>query len=198
MDAGRPPSPQTLGRPEMGLGPAWMRPPKQALVTPDGQRLGGRRRRVVAYLIDALLLLIAFLAVRIAFGPPLDQTLDPGVSLAYSAVSVGSMLAYQVGLWTGGRATVGMRLLGLRVVSAEDGGPVGVGSALRRWVVLEGVTQLLSVVSLLAVALASGTADTIISLLIVGWPILLLATTTADERRQGLHDKIGRTYVVRR
>lgn len=198
MDTRRPTPTQSVDRPAMGLGPAWMKPEPRPRLTPEGQALGGRRRRVVAYLVDVIVLIVIIGAIRIALGPPLDRVPDPPVAFAYLVLDACVLLAYQVGLWTGGRSTVGMRLLGIRVVAVEDGGPVGVRAGLARWAVLEGVNQLLAVVSLVAVALAFGTADTVITLLSVGWPLLLLATMVRDDRRQGLHDRIARTYVVRR
>jgi uncharacterized RDD family membrane protein YckC len=153
---------------------------------------------VIAYLIDAILLLVAFIAIRSVLGPPIEQPFDIPTEFAFLALDGAMRLAYQVGLWTGGRSTVGMRILGIRVVSAVDDGPLPVVAGLRRWMVLEGVILLLSAVGLVAIALAFETADGVLSLVTIGWTLLLLVTMVTDERSQGLHDRIARTYVVRR
>ena len=202
MDTGRVTPPQSVGTPEMGLGPAWMKPTKVPRLTPGGQVVAGRRRRVGAYLVDVVVMLLLGLPVAWVFEAVLGArdtwALDPIPALAWLAATIGTALVYQVGLWTGGRSTVGMRLLGMRVVDARDGGPVRVEAGLRRWLALDGVTYLATAAGTVALLLAYPTLDTVSTLVAMGWSILLLATTTADDLRQGLHDKVARTYVVRR
>jgi uncharacterized RDD family membrane protein YckC len=118
-------------------------------------------RRVAAWLIDALIL-----------GVPLGIAhffllSDDNVA----ALGTFATTAYYTITWSrfGGGKTVGMRLLGIRVVSM-NGEPIDLWRALMR-----------------AMALAIS-----IAVLLLGVALVLV-----DRKKQGLHDKIARTYVVR-
>ena len=98
------------------------------------------------------------------------------VTLTAAGGSAGRLLsffvgvAYFVGFWGLASQTPGMMLLNLRVVRAEDGGPLDIGRAFIRYLGL----------ILAGIVIAIG-----------------LIWVAFDPRKQGWHDKIARTFVVR-
>lgn len=121
----------------------------------------GAPRRLAAWLIDALILGVPLGIAH--FFLLSDEKVE---ALGTIATTV-----YYTLTWSrfGGGKTVGMRLLGIRVVSM-NGEPIDLWRALMR-----------------AVALAVS-----IAVLLLGVALVLV-----DKKKQGLHDKIARTYVVR-
>ncbi len=77
--------------------------------------------RLVAYLIDFVILITIDIVLRLAFG-------DAGAALAILA---GAM--YTIGFWYAVGATPGKMALGLQVVR-EDGSPLGLGACFLRYV----------------------------------------------------------------
>jgi uncharacterized RDD family membrane protein YckC len=84
-------------------------------------------------------------------------------------VALVAAIAYYIVLWTTG-ATVGMRLLHLRVVDAHNGQTIGYGRAILRFI-----------------GLIISSLPCYLGLLWVIW----------DSRKQGWHDKIAQTVVLR-
>ncbi len=114
--------------------------------------------------------------------PPLTQIVDPStVFVWYSVVAVFLLLYYMltVGLIGG---TLGQRIVGTKVVRAEDGGKLPLGRAFLRSIIfwIGSFGQLTPVLGpLLSVLL-------LVALLWVAW----------DPRKQGLHDKLAQSFVV--
>jgi uncharacterized RDD family membrane protein YckC len=141
-------------------------PPHQA--TPAGFGI-----RTVAYLVDAFLLSFvggAFPYLVWSATSPGNQS-PGGASGSVGGTSLAVSLIYFVIFWShlGGGRTLGMRLLGLRVMR-EDGSPVGVFDALVRWIGLW-ISFAFCFIGVLWVA--------------------------GDARKQGWHDKMAHTLVVR-
>ncbi|HSL77796.1 MAG TPA: RDD family protein [Candidatus Limnocylindrales bacterium] len=151
--------------------------------------------RFVAYLIDGFL--IALVAGIIAepmgwgvvpdaadpFGPESFRTTE------YTILTAAIGALYFIASWSGGRrATLGQRLLKIQVGNAFDGRPLSFDQAVRRWL---GLGEFLSLFGLTAglAALASG-----VQLI---WTIVLLITTASSPTKQGLHDRIANSAVVR-
>jgi uncharacterized RDD family membrane protein YckC len=180
--------------------PAWAGQPEpdDLLMGPAGLRIAGRRRRVAGFLLDVLALTLAGFAywslVQGLAGDPLVA--GSAADVAGTIGFMGLSLAYWVVLWVRAGGTLGQRLLGMRVVDAATGERIAWQPAIRRWLLFEGVTNLLLVASLLLPAGAT-LPGLILDLGAVGWPLLLLATTVASPTRQGLHDRYARTLVVR-
>ncbi len=80
--------------------------------------------RFGAALIDGLMLAVLSFLLGAAIGPSAGQGLGTLLGLAYFVYLEGS---------TSGQ-TVGKKLLNIRVVDAESGGPIGYGRALLRYV----------------------------------------------------------------
>jgi len=145
--------------------------------------------RLVARVIDTLIIGIpfgilfgVFVAVGGAFGgnPPSGYANDQNAQGATAAIFGGGFvllylfaLAVQIGYWiyfwgTSG-STLGMRLLRLRVIDANTGGPIGMGRAAARF--------LMSIVNTWACY--------------IGW-----IWVAFDPRKQGWHDKVANSVVI--
>lgn len=141
--------------------------------------LGGRWARFFAAIVDAIVTnVITFAVSAPIFGAGAmwsTGTDDLGSRLASNGVSVVVAVVYYTYLHGKWGQTLGKRLLGLRVVRSQDGGPISYGTAAWR-VAFE---------YLLAV-LTCGIG----ALIDVLWILF-------DPNRQALHDKVAKTYVVK-
>ncbi len=166
--------------------------PAAAVATPVGSAVEGVViarvfPRVVAYFIDGLLLGALGVAVGAALGL-YDGDRDQTVAFIAGAILVLVDLLYFVGLWTSRlQATLGMRLLRLRVLDAGTAGTLPLNDALLRWIGLTGAIGILGLVPGL---------EAYIGFIGVIWIVILLVTTSTDRLRQGLHDKWARSVVV--
>lgn len=134
----------------------------------------GFGRRTVAYLVDAILLSFVggafpYLVIVTNNGSSINAGQQVTTSTGGSVVV---SLIYFLFFWSsfGGGRTLGMRLLGLKVVREQDMAQLGLGTAFVRWVGLW-VSFALCFVGVIWVAF--------------------------DSRHQGWHDKLARTLVVR-
>jgi uncharacterized RDD family membrane protein YckC len=183
---------------------------KRPATTPDGVPLAGWWWRVLAYVLDAILVGIV---VAIVAAPwisdayqiyrdwfdDLVRTFDAGDSSTVDteqlqrdlarpiAFIVGIQLVvgfcYHVGFLMWKQATPGKLMVGLRVRLRERPGPMPLGTVMVRWASQFGV----AILNLVPVV---GALIGIYTLLDVLWPIW-------DDKKQALHDKIARTNVVR-
>jgi uncharacterized RDD family membrane protein YckC len=100
--------------------------------------------------------------------------------------------AYYVLGWRQRRGTLGQRWLGMQVANADSGATLTWRQAVMRWVAF----------SLAPVAILQGFASQpvsgLVSLVVLGWAIVLLITTITSPTRQGLHDRWAASLVVRR
>jgi uncharacterized RDD family membrane protein YckC len=120
---------------------------------------GGFWIRLVAYIIDAIILGIVSGIIQAIFGQ--------GAVASVLGIIIG--LAYVVYFWTTSGATPGKMAMGLRVVST-DGSPLTVGKAVIRYVgyFVSGIVILIGFI----------------------W-------IAFDANKQGWHDKIAGTYVIK-
>lgn len=135
---------------------------------PQGLNLAGFGVRTVAYLVDAFLLSF----VGGAFPYLVLNTGNANIPRGGAATGTSLLVSfvYFVLFWSeiGGGRTLGMRLLGLKVV-ADDGGRVAVLEAVVRWIGLW--------------------LSFVFCFLGVIWVAI-------DDRKQGWHDKMAHTFVV--
>ncbi len=161
-------------------------------------------RRILAYVIDAVLLTailyVAFIAFGMAVGPPVEITtsggrfdleLDVGRAELAALVSAAISMAYFAGSWVLLPATPGQRLLGLYVSRARDARPLSTGQAVLRWALLIGPLYLSELAGPLAPELRAP-----LFLLAILWYAILLATTVLSPSRQGLHDRWSGSAVL--
>ena len=153
----------------------------------EGLVIAGTFMRVVAYVADLLLLGALGLIVDGALGL-FEGGRDANVALLVGGILVGVDFLYFVGLWTSGlQATLGMRMLRLRVVGASSAATLSINDAVLRWLALSGAVAILTLVP--------GVSG-FIGLLSLVWLVVLLGTTAMNPLHQGLHDRWARSVVV--
>jgi uncharacterized RDD family membrane protein YckC len=173
----------------------WSPPPPSAAEIAPGLTFADTTSRVVAYIIDSVILffgvtIIAAILALVAATTVTDTSLARTVGGPIgSTVSVVLGLAYFVGSWTGGRrATIGQRALGIQVGNAFDGQSLSLEQAIRRWLGLGAWIGLLAVVPSLV---------SLSGLIQFLWVLILLITTATSPTKQGLHDRFANTALVR-
>jgi uncharacterized RDD family membrane protein YckC len=163
------PAPQTT--PDSG----WSAPPATTPVTRPGPMAGyhyaGFWVRFLAILIDAIALGL-FTTVLLPFAGPQVTVTGNSFHFHASANAISTLvgLVYFVGFWAWRGQTVGMMPFNMHVVSVADGKKIDVVRALLRY-----VGFIISVIPL----------------------FLGLIWAAFDARKQGWHDKIAGTVVIR-
>jgi hypothetical protein len=167
-----------------------------------GIEYAGALPRFVAYVIDCFIAGIVAGIVLFALGLVLavagvtwgSPNASPSAassiasSLLFSLVALAIQAGYFAVQWaSSARATLGMRLLNLRLGDAATGRQVDLGQAFRRWLAMG---DWLSVLGVLAVL--GGIAN----LALLAWTLALLVTTVASPTKQGLHDRFANTAMV--
>jgi uncharacterized RDD family membrane protein YckC len=153
----------------------------------EGLVIAGTFSRLVAYAIDVLLLFVVAFAIEYAVG---YYRADTAPLLAFVVALAVLLLggAYFILFWRSGwHATIGMRLMGIRVLGSVNGATLGLDSAIIRWLALAGIVQ--------ATQLIPG-ATSFIGLIAFVWLVVLLVTTVMDPLHQGLHDRWAGSVVV--
>jgi uncharacterized RDD family membrane protein YckC len=137
-----------------------------------GYRYGGFWVRFLALLIDGIALGILTTVISPLFGPSVTTTPTGQMEFNAAANAFSTLLGlvYFIGFWTWRGQTVGMMPFKLQVVRAEDGAKIDWVRGLLRYVGL-----IISVIPLF-----------------VG-----LIWAAFDSRKQGWHDKIAGTLVIR-
>jgi uncharacterized RDD family membrane protein YckC len=136
--------------------------------------LAGVGQRLASYLVDGVVLSIIYIALMFLFGVPIEGEAIAGgdFSTTFYAVYI-LMAAIGIGYFTyffGKGQTPGMKLVEIKLVRADGVEPIGYKKGFFRWVGME----------------ISGMA------LLFGYVWILI-----DKKRQGWHDKIAGTYVVK-
>jgi hypothetical protein len=162
--------------------------------------------RLVAYVLDALLLAlgiyVVLLVLHALIGPTVRIAAVNGVprlsvdrlrSLIDTAVATAVAGAYFVGSWLAWGGTPAQRLVRARVERADGGGRLALGSAIKRWLLLGAPFGLVSTLLLPLPWLGA-----ILVVVIALWHLVLLVTTARDRRKRGLHDRLSGSIVLRR
>jgi uncharacterized RDD family membrane protein YckC len=152
----------------------------------EGLVIAGTFSRLVAFAIDGALLGAISVAVTAATGL-YDPGRDPSIALGVALVLLVLDGVYFVGLWRSGwQATLGMRLIGLRLLSASNAATLSLDRAVIRWFALTGALQLIAIIPALGA----------LAVLWLIWELVLLLTTATDRLHQGLHDRLAGSVVV--
>ncbi len=146
-------------------------PPAQAGPMP-GLRYAGFWVRLVAFIIDAIIVAVIGAAVSPLFGGTTVVQTPSGVEVNTGATGIQLLidLVYFVAFWMWRAQTPGMIPFNMRVVRADNGENVDVARAILRYVGL------------------------LISFAVVFLGVIWVAF---DGRKQGWHDKLAGTLVVR-
>jgi uncharacterized RDD family membrane protein YckC len=100
-------------------------------------------------------------------------------------------VAYFVWFWSGGRrATPGQRVFDIQVGNAFDGQPLSVRQAVIRWIALGFWPWFLLLLPFKALAIWGITASLL-------WSLVLAVTTVVSPTKQGIHDQIAGSALVR-
>jgi uncharacterized RDD family membrane protein YckC len=144
--------------------------------------------RVIAYIIDAVILSIAYLILIAAL--PL-----PGGAIVRSIIFAALSFLYFGYSWRTWRASPGQRVLTRMTVNATDGSTLTWNQSVMRFARLFGPSV---VGSLFGNAdQVGGTLSFILSLVVLGYYIYLFWTASQDPKRQGLHDKQSGSIVIK-
>jgi len=156
---------------------------------PGGLRIVRFNRRLRAYTLDCLILLIVYLIISaLAAGGAQNATPVSQREAMIAGLAGGAFqLAYFVLGWSLMRGSLGQKVFGLKVVS-QSGGRLGVLDALARWAVLQGPFAL-------STAAPTGLASIVLLAAIV-WGTFLAYATRDDPDGQGYHDRLARSLVV--
>jgi hypothetical protein len=147
-----------------------------------------------------LLIFIGAVVLSALFGPvvrfDLDSytvSVDQTLAVANAVVSAVVGGAYFVGSYVLLRGSPGHRLLAMELRDVTAVRRVTLGSAVVRWLLLAAPLGVAGV----ATTVATGVADLIANLIVAGWYLVLLITTARSPAKQGLHDRLARTIMVK-
>jgi uncharacterized RDD family membrane protein YckC len=180
----------------------------EPLAAGAGEPFASVARRSLAWIVDVILVtLLIFVAVS-AVGAVLEPTVsthpeaatledvvaaDLGRVVLDALLATGLSAAYFVIPWALSGGSPGQLALGLRVRAHEGGEALPVRRALARWILLfppfATVSALTAGVPVVGALIWSGA---------VAWYFVLLLTTVRSDTKQGLHDRIAATVVLRR
>jgi uncharacterized RDD family membrane protein YckC len=150
----------------------WSAPPPAPTGPAEGVRYAGFWIRLVAFILDGIVLAVIGAALGPLAGTGSVVQTSTGVAMNYQASGLQALLGllYYVGFWAWRGQTPGMIPFKLRVVMADTGQKPDIVRALLRYVGL-----------------------------IISFVVLLLGViwVAFDARKQGWHDKIASTVVVR-
>ncbi|MGN6610510.1 MAG: RDD family protein [Angustibacter sp.] len=154
---------------------------------PVGGTPGGMGKRLVARIIDGVLLAVVFIILAIPLGvfsamsdasnSATASTFNFGANLGFNVLVVIIGAGYEIGMIGARGATIGKQLMGLKVINIETGAVPGFGPAALRWLIpfigsfFCGIGELLVYIS----------------------PFF-----DNSGRQQGWHDKVAKTQVVLR
>ena len=158
--------------------------------------------RIIAYIIDAILLSVATAIVAAILGT-IFFAFGGLAGVLIALVVIGAVVLfgsafYFVYTWTTMRASPGQKILNLETVNAADGSTLSRDQAIKRWLYLYGLFSLANVGQWVLAATSLGPLSSLISLATLVYLIYLLYSTSQDSKRQGFHDKQASTVVVKR
>lgn len=192
-------------------GGSWQAPPPVMVAAAAGPAPGilyaDLITRVIAFIIDAILLGILSAFISLALGALLLGFLLSGgifgviiATVLLSAATLFLSALYFIWGWTNPamRASLGQKALGLQTVNAADGATLTREQALRRWGWLYGVFVLANVVQLVLNGTDLSILGSLVSLATFAYFVFLIWTTYKDPKRQGFHDIKATTVVVKR
>lgn len=164
---------------------------------PPGLVFADTYSRFAAYFLDSLVLsaaisippaLLGLYDYAYTYPPePMPRATFVGTTIFGMAIQA----AYFLWFWSGGRrATPGQRAFDIQVGNAFDGQPLSMSQAIARWVGLGYWIPLLILLPFFAVAAGA------YALSLVWWVILGISIIVSPTK-QGLHDRIARSALVR-
>lgn len=161
---------------------------------PAGLDFSDTPSRVVAYFLDSIVIgVVNSIPLTLTGAFNVGYLTFPDRTAFVFAELIGFVLvfAYFVWFWSGGRrATPGQRVFGIQVANAFDGQPLSTKQAIKRWL----GTGLWTGIAVLLPFLAVGVATIVIGGV---WWLVVLISTIASPTKQGIHDRLAGSAVVR-
>jgi uncharacterized RDD family membrane protein YckC len=156
--------------------------------------------RIGAYIIDVVILVLVgivvnALLVAILIGSIFAVGTGAAIigGLIILAINVALGAIYFIYTWTTMKASPGQRMLGLMTVNESDGSALNQNQAITRYLVMFAPGY----IAALASNIVGGIIGLLLSLAGLGWTIYLIYTTANDPKRQGYHDKMAKSVVVK-
>ncbi len=168
---------------------------------PGGLLYADVPNRVMALVLDIIALSVVGFVLAWFFGGLVTEPgaidssggqLDVVAFLVVLILQLAISFAYFGALWTLAGATLGMRLLGLRIGDESDGRLIGWRQSVVRWLIL-GIPSLLSSLAVYV----PNTIGLILGAVGVAWMLLLLYTMAQSPTKQGLHDRYAHTILTK-
>jgi len=156
--------------------------------------------RIVAYIIDVVLLVIVGFVVNLVLLTTFIAAIVTTGSALFLLLSVVVLVVdvllagiYFIYTWTNLKASPGQRILGMMTVQEADGSALTFNQALARFVIMFAPGY----IGGLASSVIGGPLGILLSLVGFGWTIFLIYTTANDARRQGFHDHYASSVVIK-
>jgi hypothetical protein len=153
-------------------------------------RVAPLNRRVVAYLLDGVLIYAAYgfamFAVRGAAAGAADVPIPDRDVVIVGLAAGAAQCAYFVATWWMLRGSLGQRVTGLLVVR-ETGERLGPLDGMARWAVLQGP---------LALVIAMPVGYVLGSIAVAVWAAVLLSSVRQDPLGRGYHDRVAGSRVI--
>lgn len=149
--------------------------------------------RIIAYVIDVIIVavvefIIGAVLVAVSLG-----TATIGIGwLIWVVVSLIISAGYFIYTWTAMRGTIGMKVLGMQIGNAGDGKTLTMDQAIKRWLYVGGWISLVSLITNVL-----GFLGLLVALVGLIYEIYLLYTTAQSPTKQGFHDVMAHTQVVK-
>ncbi|OGN83418.1 MAG: hypothetical protein A2X23_04650 [Chloroflexi bacterium GWC2_73_18] len=149
--------------------------------------------RVIAYVIDAVILAVVFMVLNtLLVSVALGFMLGYGGLILLVVLEAAITAGYFAYTWSTMGASPGQKVLKLQLVTDAERKPLAMNAAIRRWAVLAWPIVLAPLSAFGGFGLGW-----ILSLAGLGWAIYLAYTTLSDAKRQGFHDKFVGSVVLK-
>jgi len=177
------------------------RPAEVAAGPAPGVAYADLTTRIIAYIIDAIILGIGFGIVSgVVFNALLFGLGFVGFFVITAIVYAIASAVYFIYTWLNLRASPGQKVLNLQTVNEKDGATLTQNQAIMRWAYLFGpavIAQALSFGPYGGFGLGAGALSSLVGLAVFAYYIYLIYTTANDPKRQGFHDKQSGSVVVK-
>jgi uncharacterized RDD family membrane protein YckC len=191
---------------QQGQTPDWAkqaagwRPAEAAAGPTAGIAFADLTNRIIAYIIDLVILVIIGFVVNLILITAFLTTLFTSGSAIFLLLSVAVLVfnvllagIYFIYTWTNMKASPGQRILGLMTVSEADGSALSFNAALARFVIMFAPGYVAS----LASTVVPGILGLLLSFAGLAWSIYLIYTVANDPKRQGFHDHYAHSVVIK-
>jgi uncharacterized RDD family membrane protein YckC len=181
----------------------WQAPATEMQPGPAGFVYADLPNRIIAYVIDIVILFVINLVIGIVLAAVGLRTVTFSLQSAtlvevnflavviYGIVGLVISAGYFVYTWTRMRGTVGMKALGMQIGNEVDGATLTQNQAIKRWIYVGGWISIVQIVS------GIGFLGALVGLAGFIYIVYLLYTTAQSPTKQGYHDHAAKTMVVK-